>query len=984
MKKVIKGLIITMVLALSISSLTFVSAIDSTYKNGDGFVKIEGDYALKADGSLWKINLFYNEENEKIGDGFIDIDSDKYFYAYTAIKSDGSLWAWGFNSHGQFAEVDIQESDVPVKIMENVKEVSGMVALKNDGSVWAWGGRRFVGVASKANEPVLIYKGAKSISFLDFLVKIVDNNGVLYQIEDIDTLSYEEVQDKKIKIFDKVEYVKNNLYIREDKTLWQTRYSYEDPMRYEIILILKDVIYVDSAECSRCAIQEDGTLWVWGFNDDNIPDKLKGFSSYPQKIMSGVKYASCAIQKVLVVKNDGSLCGLGAVTPKTEYSIPRVIMKGIKNMFDNGWVLDDDNTLWSFDHYLGVTDRIKITDNVKMLTKDGIIEKIDGTKWRCIPAITDSDTIDCVLQPVEDSIVELNNYSHIKNDGTLWKKNRSSESESEEISLEKFDDNVNKIYVSNHLIYYTKSDDSLWVSLNGYNNSTAAEKVQVLSEPLKLMDGIKEATCVDPYIFAVSNVGELLVWRINTMESTPVSTEPKKIMDDVEAFDNELPMPLGVIKKDGSRWSGFLIDDFVQPDDVKENYAQIMSENLVKTHDNIHELQMYNEKLFVKKNGEFWMISKYNSSGMSTYEKVMDNVIYAEAYKSGDAREGIALCADGSLWDVSEKEPKKLLEKVKEAHYQPVYKVFTALQEDNSFYVWGHNAFGECGIDSPEEIISEPYKLLDGVTEFKLGHIKMDVLKKDGTLMSWGLGFPLGGHSSPYVINPLSSGNFDKDTKIQHRNFESVGINEKFDIIVKINDPAHSKDVKVTFNTGAEQILDKSSEGYYVGTVPGFDTAGVISYRITASDGNDKTITSDEYKVEVLKNNMVLFDYMNEEVFVSDSSIIVNGKQLITDVTPVIKEGRTLIPVRALCEAVNADVEWDDGSKTVNISAKNKSISMKIGEKEIMVNKTKQSIDVPAIIVQGRTMLPLRTVGEILGAEIEWNEKDKRIDVSLN
>ena len=56
---------------------------------------------------------------------------------------------------------------------------------------------------------------------------------------------------------------------------------------------------------------------------------------------------------------------------------------------------------------------------------------------------------------------------------------------------------------------------------------------------------------------------------------------------------------------------------------------------------------------------------------------------------------------------------------------------------------------------------------------------------------------------------------------------------------------------------------------------------------------------------------------------------------------------------------------------------------MKIGEKDISVNNKKQSIDVPAIIVSGRTMLPLRTVGELIGADVEWNEKDKRIDVSL-
>lgn len=97
-----------------------------------------------------------------------------------------------------------------------------------------------------------------------------------------------------------------------------------------------------------------------------------------------------------------------------------------------------------------------------------------------------------------------------------------------ESDYKKFDTNIKNADVSNHLIYNIKNDATLWVGLNEDNNFYSPEKVQALSVPLKLTDGIREATCVDPYIFAVSNEGELLVCHINTMESTPVSTVPKK------------------------------------------------------------------------------------------------------------------------------------------------------------------------------------------------------------------------------------------------------------------------------------------------------------------------------------------------------------------------------------------------------------------------------------------------------------------------
>ncbi|WP_010245621.1 stalk domain-containing protein [Acetivibrio cellulolyticus] len=964
------------------ANLQCVSADTSSKKYDNSFLKIEGNYALKSDGSIWKYSPFNVEQNKKLAYGFIDIDSAGNGSELKAIKADGSLWVWSENDSAQVAESNVIDNTAPIKIMENVKAVSGLAALKKDGSVWVWNRNGFLGSDPKTNAPVMIYKGAKGISETFDYINIIDNNGVLYAVPSINSDLYSSMKAKKIKISDNVEFVSSDYFIKKDKTLWQIQYN--DCANFDLKLVLKNVKYVDSDILSNCAIKEDGTLWVWGLDDDNIPYIIKGREDNPQKIMSSVKYASCGYQSVIALKNDGSMCGFGAICPKTNYSIPQNAAKNVKTVFDNGWILTEDNSLWLLEYYIGRIEKTKISDNVKSVTEDEVIEKIDGTKWKYIV----NDANDHILQQLPNDYKQLNANFQLKNDETLWLDNTVIEGEKK--NYKQFDDNINasKTYLSNDLICYIKNDSSLWISLNGQRDLYSSEATKQLSKPVKLANEIKEFKACDPYIYAISNNGELLVWRINVSEDSKISLTPKLIMDNVDSFDNKVTLPMGIIKKDNSHWSGLGIDEFVMPDDIKDNYAEVLAKSLLKDIDNMEDIFMYNENLYIKKNGELWVkagsVVQDNNTNKNSYVKVLDNVKYAET----NLQKGIAICNDGSLWhftisDSPENrisEPVKLLEKVKAAHYEPVNKVYTALQEDNSFYVWGNNSLGKCGIDSEETEILKPHKLLDDVIWSDIGYCNVRALKKDGTLMTFGFTAP-DGHNPEYLINPLNSGNLGKDTKIQHRNYESVGVNEEINLIVKITDLAYTSDVKVILSNGKEIAMDKSSECYYVATIPGSDKTGVLSYHISASDNNGKVIVSDEYKVEIVTNDIVLYDSMNDEVFEADISINVDGKELYSDIKPVVKSGRTLIPVRVLCEALNAEVSWDDKSKTVTIVKENKNISLKIGENVILVDSAKKNIDVPAVIVNGRTMLPVRTVCEILGAKVTWDETAKKIDV---
>jgi len=94
---------------------------------------------------------------------------------------------------------------------------------------------------------------------------------------------------------------------------------------------------------------------------------------------------------------------------------------------------------------------------------------------------------------------------------------------------------------------------------------------------------------------------------------------------------------------------------------------------------------------------------------------------------------------------------------------------------------------------------------------------------------------------------------------------------------------------------------------------------------------------------------------------------------------PQIKSGRTLLPIRAVIEAMNGNVNWDSSVNEVSMSALSHSLQMWIGRKNITVDGGTSSMDIAPEIINGRTMLPLRFVAENVGCLVEWIGSTKEV-----
>lgn len=101
-------------------------------------------------------------------------------------------------------------------------------------------------------------------------------------------------------------------------------------------------------------------------------------------------------------------------------------------------------------------------------------------------------------------------------------------------------------------------------------------------------------------------------------------------------------------------------------------------------------------------------------------------------------------------------------------------------------------------------------------------------------------------------------------------------------------------------------------------------------------------------------------------------TVSVNDKILDFDVAPVIEDGRTLVPIKAVSEELEYDVVWDAANSRVEIKNNDDTLELFIGKREYLKNGIEKQLDVPAKVTDGRTLVPLRLVAEEFGCTVRW------------
>jgi len=111
-------------------------------------------------------------------------------------------------------------------------------------------------------------------------------------------------------------------------------------------------------------------------------------------------------------------------------------------------------------------------------------------------------------------------------------------------------------------------------------------------------------------------------------------------------------------------------------------------------------------------------------------------------------------------------------------------------------------------------------------------------------------------------------------------------------------------------------------------------------------------------------------------------SVLIDGVKLYTPQAPVMIQGRVMLPMRSIFEALDASVKWNQKTKTVTAVKDGTTVILKINSKTATINNKTVALDVPAKNLKGNTMVPVRFVSEALGQKIGWNSKTKTVTVT--
>ena len=142
------------------------------------------------------------------------------------------------------------------------------------------------------------------------------------------------------------------------------------------------------------------------------------------------------------------------------------------------------------------------------------------------------------------------------------------------------------------------------------------------------------------------------------------------------------------------------------------------------------------------------------------------------------------------------------------------------------------------------------------------------------------------------------------------------------------------------------------------------------------------TLEAGETEVEWVSGDQPEEEKTEIKLTIGEAKITTNGEAKDLDVPAQLIDNRTMVPLRAIFEALGASVEWDGDTKTVTSVKDDTTVKLTVGENKITVNDVAKQLDVAGQIVDNRTLVPVRAISEAFGCEVNWDSSTRTVTIT--